>query len=629
MLNALRRGAKSWISKILLLLLVLSFAIWGISGNMLTLGGDAVATVGNETVTTVEFDRAYRQELDRIGRSIGRPITPAEGAVVGLSDQVLGQLIAEAALNQTANDLNLGVSDAELVRLIQSAPAFQGPGGGFDRARLVAVLQANRFTEDEFVAQRRLFEERRQIAEAIGGGLKTPGPMLEAFNQHANEERTVDYVSLDAAAAGEIAPPDETALAAYFEENKERFRAPEYREALLLELTPETLAKPEEVSEAAVQQEYEAAGDRFGEPERRRILQLSLSTPEMLETARAALAEGRGFDDILTALSVNAADIDLGDMARADLIDPAIAEAAFTLGENQASGIVEGRFAPVLLKVTRIAPAHKTPLAEVADTLRREIALREAAREILALHDEIEDARAGGATLSEVASRFGLTLEAPAAFDTGGNGTDGTPVALPQAPTLVSSVFESDVGIEADVLQMGRDGFLWFEVKSVIPARDRTLDEVRDAVVAAWTESERGRRLDAEADALLAALEGGGALAELAAARGLDVRTATGVRRAAGGALPASALAGVFSGPAGTTGKASAPDGARIVYRVTGAQPPAFFREAGEIAALDERLAEALQGSLIAQYIRDRQDELGVSVNQTNVGRVIGAGQGS
>jgi peptidyl-prolyl cis-trans isomerase D len=194
---------------------------------------------------------------------------------------------------------------------------------------------------------------------------------------------------------------------------------------------------------------------------------------------------------------------------------------------------------------------------------------------------------------------------------------------------LVPDVFDSDVGIETDVLQIGRTGFLWFEVAEVIPARDRALDEVRDEVVAAWTQAERGKRLDAAAEDMVAALRDGGDLATLASERGQEMQTAAGVKRSTSdGPLPAGAVSGAFSGPVGTVGSAAASDGSRVVYRVADVQVPAFFREQGEIASLDTRLAEALQASIIGQYVQERETALGVSVNQANVNRVIGTGQG-
>lgn len=628
MLDALRNGAKSWISKLLMLLLVMSFAVWGISGNMLTIGSDKVATVGDESVSLEQFDLSYRRELQRIGRSIGRPLSTVEGASFGLPGQVLGQLVAEAALDQTAADLNLGVSNEELVRLIQSAPSFQRPdAGGFDRALLARVLQANGMSEDEFIAERRRFEERRQIADSISGGITTPSPMLEVFNRHANEERKIAYVVLPKSSAGEIADPDEAALSAYFDANKARFAAPEYRAVSLLKLTPQEISRPDEVTEDEIKQEYEASGDRFGEPERRHILQLTLSGPDARKKAEALLAEGKSFDEILTEFGTTADQIDLGSLTRAELVDPAIAEAAFALGEGEVSGLVEGRFAPVLLRIVEVTPAHKTPLADVSDELRTQVALRKAEREILDLHDEIEDARAGGATLAEVAERFKLKLETPPAFDSDGKGENGQAVELPDVPELVGDVFESDIGVEADVLQLGRDGFMWFEVTKVTPARDRTLDEVRADVVAAWKEQERGKKLDAMAAEIETALKDGGAFDQIAAGKGLEVKTAQGVKRASTDTpLPQAAVSGAFTGPVGVSGAATGPDGTRYVYVVTDTSVPAFFREAGEIAALDQRLAQALQTSVIGQYVQEREKRLGVSFNQANINRVIGQG---
>ncbi|WP_029057111.1 peptidylprolyl isomerase [Stappia stellulata] len=630
MLDTLRAGAKSWISKLLIGLLVISFAIWGISGDLLNVGGDRVASVGDQKVSVEDFDTAYRRELDRIGRRIGRPLSRAEGASLGLPGQVLGRLVAEAALNQTAADLNLGVTDEELVRLIQSAPAFQAPDGGFDRARLVQILQANGLTEDQFVEERRLLEERLQIAEAISGGLATPQPMLEAFNQHAKEERSAKYIELDQNTAGEIPTPGQDELASYFEENLAAFRAPEYREVSLLEITPDRVARPGEVSEDDVKREYESAGGRFGEVEERRILQLALPSADEADAVRQALAEGKSFEEIVEDRGTTIEAIDLGSMKRSDLIDPAIADAAFSLGEGEVSGIIEGRFSPVIVKIAEVTPARKTPYEEVAETLREEIALRLAEREVLDLHDEIEDARAGGATLTEVADRFSLTLDTPPAFDTAGTAMDGTDVDLPDAADLVSDAFESDVGIETDPLQLGRTGFVWFEVTDVIPARDRTLDEVRDRVVAAWTREQRAERLDTMATEILSAIDAGTSLESVAQERGLEVATAEGLRRnAETDAFPAAAIEGVFSGPVGTTGRAARDsDGARIVFRVESVNSPAFFRQDGEIAALDERLGEALQNSVIGEYVSERQAALGVSVNQSNINLLIGQGGG-
>ncbi|MBL6432447.1 MAG: hypothetical protein HPM95_20710 [Alphaproteobacteria bacterium] len=207
---------------------------------------------------------------------------------------------------------------------------------------------------------------------------------------------------------------------------------------------------------------------------------------------------------------------------------------------------------------------------------------------------------------------------------------DGTTVDLPDTADLISDTFESDVGIETDPLQLGRTGFVWFEVTEVVPARDRTLDEVREDVVAAWTAQQRSERLDTMAGETLSEVEDGKTLDVVAQERGLDVGTADGLRRnAQTDVFSTAAIEGVFSGPVGTTGMATRDsDGARIVFKVEAVNSPAFFREDGEIAALDDRLGEALQNSVLGEYVSERQATLGVSVNQANINLVIGQGGG-
>jgi peptidyl-prolyl cis-trans isomerase D len=132
------------------------------------------------------------------------------------------------------------------------------------------------------------------------------------------------------------------------------------------------------------------------------------------------------------------------------------------------------------------------------------------------------------------------------------------------------------------------------------------------------------------AGGILSEVEDGKTLEAVAEERGLEVGTAEGLRRnAQTDVFSATAIEGVFSGPVGTTGMAARDsDGARVVFKVETVNTPAFFREDGEIAALDDRLGEALQNSVLGEYVSERQATLGVSVNQANINLVIGQGGG-
>src|SRR5690606_25454995 len=93
MLDALRRGATSWVAKILLGLLCFSFAIWGVADVFTGFGQGAIATVGEEQITSDRFQQAYQDELNAISEQIGRRLTPEQARAFGIDGRVLSRLV--------------------------------------------------------------------------------------------------------------------------------------------------------------------------------------------------------------------------------------------------------------------------------------------------------------------------------------------------------------------------------------------------------------------------------------------------------------------------------------------------------------------------------------------------------
>jgi len=628
MLDALRKGAGTWIAKLFIALLVMSFAVWGVADIFQGFGQNVAAKVGGTEISLFSFDRAYRRDLNNLGRQIGRPLSTVEGAQFGIPQQTLGKLVAEAAMNETATSMNLGVSDQRLATLIQADPAFQRPGGGYDRSQLAQVLRNNGMTEDEYVVERRQLAERQQLAEGLTGGMATPIAYLEALHSFEAETRDVSYLLLEPALLGEIEDPSETDLTAYFDAEKDNFKAPEYREIAILELSPTKLMRPDDIGEDAVAAEYDRNKDDYFQAERRDVRQMSFPNEDDAKAAAEKLAGGMTFDDLMAEQGLGANDVDLGLMAKADFLDEAIGDAAFSLAQGETSGVVEGRFSSVIVNVTEIEPESVKALEEVADEIRVELAQDQAEREVLDLLDEIEDARAGGASLAEIASRFSLETITPAAFDAQGNDENEAAVVLPEADGLLAGAFDSDVGVENDPLQLGDRGFLWYEVTKVVPSRDRDLSEVLDRVVAAWKAEEEEKRLTELATDLAERARTGADFASLAEELGTDVKFVAGLgRTGSDGDLGREAVVAAFAGPSGITAAAPASDGAnRLVLKVDAVNSAAFFAEAQDVRQLRTQLSQQLQDSLLNQYVTDIEQKAGVEVNQASIAQVIGVG---
>ena len=153
---------------------------------------------------------------------------------------------------------------------------------------------------------------RRQIAGTISAGLEPPKAMIEALSRFQNEQRSIEYVKLDAAQAGTIDPPSPETLAGYFDDHKTQFRAPEYRKIAFVAITPEEIGKWSEVSDEDAKKLFEQRRDKLGTPEKREVSQIVFPNAEEAQAARNRIASGLSFDDLAKERGLSPADVDLG-----------------------------------------------------------------------------------------------------------------------------------------------------------------------------------------------------------------------------------------------------------------------------------------------------------------------------
>src|SRR6202163_840429 len=211
MLRGMRKASSNWLGKSIMAVVmgvwIISCGVWVIADIFRGFGQSTLAKVGHIEISTEHFRQLYTDKLQQIGRQFGRPLTMEQARAFGIDRQVLQQTIAEAALDEEARRLGLGQSDAETMRMILRDPNFKGVGGAFDPARFQATIRQFGFTEQRFIADQRRVSLRRQIAGTITAGLEPPKVLIEALSRFQNEQRSIEYVRLDAAQAGPIDPP--------------------------------------------------------------------------------------------------------------------------------------------------------------------------------------------------------------------------------------------------------------------------------------------------------------------------------------------------------------------------------------------------------------------------------------
>jgi peptidyl-prolyl cis-trans isomerase D len=633
MLRGLRKASSNWLGKAIMAavvgFLIISFGIWGIGDIFRGFGRSTVAKIGRTEITIEQFRNLYNERLQQYARQFGRPITPEQARAIGLDRLVIGQLVSEIMLDERARALGLALSDAEVAKEIANDPSFRGPSGQFDQQRFEQTIRAAGYTESRFVAEQRRRLLRRELAGTIASGLTAPKPLVEAMNRYQNEQRSIEYVLLDRAQAGDIPAPSPEELAKYFDERKILFRAPEYRKLVVVSLIPSEQARWIEISDADLKRAYEERRARYTTPERRHILQIDFPNAEAANAAAERIAKGTSFADVAKELGKSEKDIDLGTVTKAALIDRAVADAAFGLKEGEVSAPVQGRFGTVLVQVLKIEPEQVRSLEQVASELKQELAAARAKSEIFDLYNKVEDARAEGKTLAEAAANLKLEARTIEAIDRSGRDPTGAPVKLPDEQRLLAGAFSTDVGVERDPLQV-QDGYVWYDVVGITPSRERPLDEVKDQVEARWREQEIAARLTAKSTEILDKLKGGATLADVAAQNHLKVETLTGLKRGeASGPLPAAAVDTVFRTAKDAAGKAEASDPVeQVVFRVTDIVVPSLDMGSEGAKRIIETLNRGLSEDILGEYIAKLESEVGVTINQSALNQVIGGASG-
>jgi peptidyl-prolyl cis-trans isomerase D len=627
MLDSLRSAAGTWVAKALLLLLVLSFAVWGISGQISSgFGGNAVITAGETTVTPIEYRLAYDRQLSVLSQRFGTRVTREQAVALGVDQQVLSQLVAGAVLDEQARVMNLGVSKDRVAVLTAEDPAFQGPGGRFDRQQFEFVLRQIGMRPEDYLKNREQVAIRQQIVEAISDGMSVPDTFLRAVALYQGEDRTVEYVVLPPALVEPIEAPTDAQLTAFFEENKARYAAPEYRKIDYVRLEPADIADTSVITDEQVAEDYQRTIAAFTTPERRTIDQIVFLNEDAAKIAADRLLGGASFEQMVQADGRSMDDVRLGTVEKSRVPDPAIAEAAFGLAKDEVSGVVQGAFGPAIVRVTEIFPESVKPLSEVQEQIRRELALAEASRVLLDVHDRYEDARAAGNTMQEAASSVGLSVTTVEQVSRAGQDPAGAVLRdIPETAELLRLAFETEVDVENPPVNIGSNGFVYYEVRAITPARDRTLDEVRDRVVADWTASQVATRLAERAAGIEKRVKDGATLDEIAAELGYEKQVKRGVRRGATDPdLGETGVAAVYGVTEGGTGLVPTPSGdGQIVFEVTEVFEPAGASAESIAPDMRQSFRSGWSDDLLDQMVAELQERYEVTVNRTAIDQAL------
>jgi peptidyl-prolyl cis-trans isomerase D len=616
MLEAIRKRSAGIVVKGLLGLLILSFAMWGIADVFSPSGANqTLATVGDVEVQPDQVQREYNREIERLSTAFGTRLDPEQARMFGIGPAVVERVVERTLYDLGAKDLGILVTDDLVRESIRNYSGFKNANGEFERARFEQVLQSNRLSESGYVELTRGDLARAQFLSMLDASSLTPKRLANSLYAFRNEKRIADTVTFKYDAVTVVSDPDTATLSKFHEENAQSYTAAEYRRLTFISLTAEEIAREIAVSDDSIQQMYEDRLDEFSEPEKRDLQQIRFKDETAAKAAHDRLKTGDDFLKVALDLAqMDEAATKLGDMKKSELM-PALADPAFSLEVDSYTGPLKSVLGWHILRLKGITAARQKALEEVSADLKKQIAAEKAIDSLYSLANRLEDELGGGSSLEEAALALNVPIKNQGDIDARGLTPADTGVSGLPGGKFLEVAFSTASGQESALTEAGDDGYFIVRVDSIVEPALKPLDSVRTNVIDDWKGLQRRELAQKSAEALISELKAGGALAKLAADKGLTVTTTKPVDRNGGGAtLPRDLVGKLFEANLGETISGAGNDGfiIAVVKESIAANPVA---DADEVKKLSGELNNAIRGDLMNQLASGLQQRFPVTMN--------------
>jgi len=624
MLGAIRRATKSWWVKGFLILLAATFALFFGGGTSMfsDLANKPVAEVGGVEISQQDFADQYLRQLRQF-----RGITPDQARSIGLPENILGQLIGGALIDNAVKDLGVAVSNALLVEEIRR----QFPELTSNLYELTVNQQG--FTVAEFETLLREDIARALIVDTVTLAPPAPRVLAETIFRYRQEQRVAQALTIPAQFISEVGQPEGDALRDHYSANIMAYTAPEYRTVAFIALQPEDVFDTIVIAEPDIVEEYEIRLGEFTTIANRGISELRFSLEATALAAQVRMEGGAQFetadpralrgDPFLRPAEPDpdaepepvdtgpVGVLDRGELTH-DQLPTEVADAVFAMPQGTISQPLQSSDGWHIFRIDSVELGNVLTLEEARETVTDTL-MRNAALEILYdLSIDLDDALAGGDSLGEAANRLGL-IPLTATFDNQGLDHDGNPVGdIPAFVTFVSTAFQTLSGGESLLNEAVEGGYFVLRIDGVEAPGPIPFDEVRGEVARDWGLAEQTRLTDELATDLFERAKSGTDIAALGAEVGIDFSITSPVTRSGGASslMSAQLIGALFSIEFGAVAQAPSVGGGTTIGRLVeiipadpSANPEALAQLITEFSLdMSEDLLTQFQGALEAKF---------------------------
>ncbi len=619
MLEKLRGSVGSVFIKALLGLLILSFMAWGV-GDILNPStvGQEVAKVGSYKISQQELAIAYNRQASFLRQ---RGISTEMIAQLGLTEQVVNDLVKRSLFDAESDKLEMGISDATIINAIHSQKSFQNSLGEFDRSRFEIALQQTGYNETYYINALKREIATSQLLNSLITGISASNSMAIDLYNWQQESRDANFFIYPINDKISVVQPNDSDISSYYDINKEKFRTNEMRDITYTILSPKALAKTIIISEADIKAQYEDRISNFSTVERRHIQQILLPDLKTAQNAFAMLKNGKDF--IKVALDIAQADkdtIDLGFLSKDVIIDEKLAETAFNLPLNQISNPTEGMFGWFIMRNIDIEKANITAYQKVKDAIKNNIAIERATDRVFEISNELDDALAGGMTIEEAAIETGLTSSSIKNIDSNGM-INGKIIAkdIPQDNRFIQIAFETENNSDSIVEELSDGSFFALRVDNIQPSHIRILDAVKQDIINILFAERKKITTEALVKQTVEKINAGDDIKIIAAGLDYKLNHVGNIKRDSNGVeldqLPITALTKLFDIKIGKTGYINV-DNDFIIINVISKKSANANNDNDGFNIIKNQMKAAISNDIMAQFNEALKNRHEISINR-------------
>lgn len=496
MLEYIRERAQGWFAWIVIGMLIIPFALWGINSYFDGGSSAVVANVNGTDISLREYEDLRQQQRERVRSMLGASANAELIESLVKPRDILDGVIERELLTQAAMKAGYRVGDALLAEQIKGEEGFQRDGQ-FSKQIYEQYVRSQGLTSAGFEVRMARSLLLGQINSGVLESSLVTKKDVEDYIRLRDQKRDLGYMLIPAAQFEASTTVTDDKIKDYYERNRDRFVQPEEVSIEYVEIKAADLLGQINVTEAELRQFYDEQKDQFGVGEERRTRHILIAADQSkdptgdkgLARAKELLArikKGESFEELAKKNSEDPGSAanggDLGFLSH-DQMDKAFAEAAFALKKGEVSEPVKTSYGYHLIKVEDIRAGSQKTFEQVRGEIEQRVKEKKADTMFFERSETFSStAYEKPDSLQPAADQLGLKIQTTGFFGKrGGPGIAGN-------PKVAAAAFKDDVlkkGLNSEPIEVAPNHIVVLRMKEHKPEAQRTLEEVRPQVIAA------------------------------------------------------------------------------------------------------------------------------------------------